>query len=369
MRRLVGLALTVALAWAPFFAMARADAFRAFTQQPNLLAAYARATFATVPADLSADHQLSLPSHLAGLAFFLPPRAGTVPRFSFPTLTLASVPTVTLAYDRIFRFNDALDRYAVVRMPKATVPRSTTSLPRLSSLQTSPVASAIAASLVASVPNFAGGLDEAPRAAFDARLQDVATAIPAPVRVGSFTLSGSATSNDFTTIAAHDAQLAAGTTVRVSAGRRQFNVSVGSDYERLTDGNALTFAQSTQVGVDRYERTSSLAQLPGGSPALLIPSYADVTSRGINAGVAVPVNHSLTVGVGYGTRRFTGSYGASFAPNLDASNYSYLGNITFSMPRSSSAITLSARQNRYQDNLTPFSVQQTRADLNFTVKF
>ena len=55
---------------------------------------------------------------------------------------------------------------------------------------------------------------------------------------------------------------------------------------------------------------------------------------------------------------------------MDARKDTYLGNVTYQLPYSSSAITLSARQYRYQDSLTQdFNLNQTRADLNFTVKF
>jgi hypothetical protein len=372
MRRFFGPVLTVALALAPLFNVAKADVLhdvmRSFAAQSDLRAAYAKSTFDTVPAELEADRSIVLPSHIHGLAFVAKLQAEQpMPTVAAPVLP-AAVPTITLAYDRVFTLDDALDRYDAVAIPSA--PRApSTALPRLNTFET---ASARQVSLAPSPSAMlaSGAFGEGTQqAAFDARLQDAAIAIPSPVRVGAFTIAGDTSTADFTALAAHDAQLTAGTVVSVRAGSRSLNFSVVSDYERLTDANALTFSQSTPTDLTRYEGTSALAQLPGGNPALLIPNYADVTSRGLNAGLAVPVNGRLTVGVGYGAQRLTGSYGTSFVPNLDANNYSYLGNITFSLPRFSSAITLSARQNRYQDNLTPFTLQQTRADLNFTVKF
>jgi hypothetical protein len=370
MRRFFGPVLTVALALASCFSVAKADVLhdvmRTFAAQSDLRAAYAKGTFDTVPAELEANHFIVLPSHIHGLAFVAKLQADQPTPTAIAPVLPAAVPTITLAYDRVFTLDDALDRYDAVAI-SSTPAAPTTASPRLNTFETS---SARLVSLASPSAILASdGFGDGTQAAFDARLQDAAIAIPSPVRVGAFTIAGDTSTADFTALAAHDAQLTAGTAVNVRAGGRSLNFSVVSDYERLTDANALTFSQSTSTDLTRYEGTSALAQLPGGNPALLIPNYADVTSRGLNAGLAVPVNERLTVGVGYGTQRLTGSYGTSFVPNLDANNYSYLGNITFSLPRLSSAITLSARQNRYQDNLTPFTLQQTRADLNFTVKF
>ena len=44
--------------------------------------------------------------------------------------------------------------------------------------------------------------------------------------------------------------------------------------------------------------------------------------------------------------------------------------MTYQLPNTNSAVTLSARLYRYQDGLAQnFNLTQTRTDLNFTVKF
>ncbi|MBV8283698.1 MAG: hypothetical protein JO175_03555, partial [Candidatus Eremiobacteraeota bacterium] len=48
----------------------------------------------------------------------------------------------------------------------------------------------------------------------------------------------------------------------------------------------------------------------------------------------------------------------------------YGGGLTFALPHSSSTLSLSAYQYRYQDNILPAnSLSQTRENLDFTVKF
>ena len=371
MRRFFGPVLTVALAVASLFGVAKADVLhdvmRSFAQQGDLRAAYAKATFDSIPSDLQAARPVSLPSHMQGLAFVVAAKSTQIPTsMGIDEVVPTALPSVTLAYDRVFTLDDSPDRYDIA--PEVGTSSVDTTLPNLSAVVDVLPPVALSSDTIASQASF--GFNDAPQQeAFDARLQDSAIAMPMPVRLGAFTLATAETQSDFTSLAAHDAQLTAGTIVDVRAGNRNLDISVGSNYERLTDANALTFSQSTPTDLTGYETTSALAQLPGGSPEMLIPNYADVTARGIQTGLAVPINARFTVGVGYGAQRFTGSYGTSFTPNLDANNTSYLGNITFALPRSSSAITLSATQSRYQDNLTPFSLQQTRADLNFTVKF
>ena len=48
----------------------------------------------------------------------------------------------------------------------------------------------------------------------------------------------------------------------------------------------------------------------------------------------------------------------------------YGGKLTFAIPHSSSSLSISACQYRYQDNIAPANTfHQTREDVNFTVKF
>jgi len=77
----------------------------------------------------------------------------------------------------------------------------------------------------------------------------------------------------------------------------------------------------------------------------------------------------LTLNVQAATEHLQGGFGAPGLANLDATNNVYGGKVTFQLPHSASSISLSAKQYRYQDNLTPNAYTQTNANLNFTVKF
>jgi hypothetical protein len=101
-----------------------------------------------------------------------------------------------------------------------------------------------------------------------------------------------------------------------------------------------------------------------------VPSYAGVSRSTLGADLAVPVAPRLLLGVGYNTERLVTGYGMPTGlDGLDARNDTYSGNVTFLFPRLSSALSLSAQQYRYQDNVMPAEFTQLREDLNLTVKF
>ena len=89
----------------------------------------------------------------------------------------------------------------------------------------------------------------------------------------------------------------------------------------------------------------------------------------LGAAVAVPVVNGLTFNFNYAAQRLLGGYGLPGIANLDAIENSYGGKLTFTIPHSSSTLSISAHQDRYQDNILSNGITQTRGDVNFTVKF
>ncbi|MHB8432107.1 MAG: hypothetical protein ACYC8W_03225 [Candidatus Tyrphobacter sp.] len=103
---------------------------------------------------------------------------------------------------------------------------------------------------------------------------------------------------------------------------------------------------------------------------VFVPSYSGVSRSSVGAAFAVPVAPRLLLGFGYNTERLITGYGVpATVEGLDARNDTYSGNITFLFPRLSSALSFSAQQYRYQDNLLPAEFTQLRENLNLTVKF
>jgi hypothetical protein len=158
-----------------------------------------------------------------------------------------------------------------------------------------------------------------------------------------------------------DGGYGAGADVNVRAGHRNLNFAVSSDYERLM--------RDDPTGSAAFSPSSNW-QLPGGDVPLLVPNYADMSRVSLGAALAVPVINNLTLNLNYATDRMLGAYGLPGVNNLDATDNSYGGRLTFAIPHSSSSVSISARQLHYQDNLLPSDTfTQTREDVNFTVKF
>jgi hypothetical protein len=157
--------------------------------------------------------------------------------------------------------------------------------------------------------------------------------------------------------------LGGGATIDVRAGSRQAAVDVSSRFEHVTmdapvqSGSSFDATANWVIGVD-------------GVP-MLAPMYADVNRQTLSAGLAVPVFRNLTANVRYDQEHLFGGYGSSYGiSSLDARNDVYGAALTFQLPHSASAISLSAKQYRYQDNIVSQNAfTQTSAGLNFTVKF
>jgi hypothetical protein len=102
----------------------------------------------------------------------------------------------------------------------------------------------------------------------------------------------------------------------------------------------------------------------------LVPNYADLNRLSVGAGVSVPVVRGLTLNLNYDAQHLYGGYGLPGLLNLDTINNTYGGNLTFTIPRISSSLSIGAYQDRFQDGAQPINGQtQTREDVNFTVKF
>jgi len=146
------------------------------------------------------------------------------------------------------------------------------------------------------------------------------------------------------------------------AGKHSLNLNVSSQYEHVADANAEGMA-SPSLGAAGW-------QAPGVGAALAVPNYSDMNLLSLGAGISVPVVHGVTLNLNYDAQRLYGAYGLPGLVNLDTIDNSYGGKLTFQIPKSSSSLSISAYQDRFQDSLLPINGStQTREDVNFTVKF
>jgi hypothetical protein len=224
-------------------------------------------------------------------------------------------------------------------------------------------------------------------------LQSVTAELTVPVRIGALHFSGQLSGAGMQSLhpdAFHILQVC-GTTDQaapcpyVSDARAQ-SLTAATNFT-LRTGNERLGIQLTG-GVERigFQQDAAFPYVPANpdpvfgapstgsfdpqAPMLYYPGLTNLTKQSVGAKLAVPVTPRVTVGLQYEQQHYQGQYGALLFPGLDARKDTYLGNVTYQLPSGSSAITLSARQYHYQDSYAPdYNLQQTRADLNFTVKF
>jgi hypothetical protein len=250
-----------------------------------------------------------------------------------------------------------------------------------------------------SLPAMAKSLGQSPSVRFGAyqpympSLQSVSAELTVPLRIGALHFTGQLAGAGMQTLhpdAFHILQvcgttdqaapcpylsdvraqsLVAATNFTVRAGNDRLGLQLSGGVERVGfDQNAIfpyvpadpdpAFGGPRAGGVDPQ------------APMLYYPGLTNVTKQSLGAKLAVPVTPRVTVDLQYERQRLQGDYGALLYPGLDARKDTYLGNVTYQLPYGSSAITLSARQYRYQDSFAPnFNLKQTRTDLDFTVKF
>lgn len=159
----------------------------------------------------------------------------------------------------------------------------------------------------------------------------------------------------------------AGTQFDVRAGSRNVGFQLSSSLAHISTGDAAIYPY---IPVDPDAQLTQNFDTAGPDASVLqYAGLADVVKHGVGASVDVPVTSRLSVGLQYNHAHYQGDYGTALLPGVDAYKDTYLGNVSYQLPNTNSMITLSARQYRYQDSLSNFNLTQTRADLNFTVKF
>ncbi|MBC5815291.1 MAG: hypothetical protein GIW97_02010 [Candidatus Eremiobacteraeota bacterium] len=217
-------------------------------------------------------------------------------------------------------------------------------------------------------------------AAYVPNSQGVKVSLSTPVRLGAYTVQGNFG-------AAHLQELAANAyTVNPAVRGTQDSLSAGASFDLRALGRPVSLDLSASLEQLHRNDSTALTYLPyngnaqgpdpgqfATAPAALgqtyNPNFVNITRRSLNAAAAMPLGHDLRLSLQYNTQYYTGSY-SSLNQNIDGRKDFYLGNLTYTIPHTASAITFSAKQYRYRDAFVPnYNLTQNRADLNFTVKF
>ncbi len=183
-----------------------------------------------------------------------------------------------------------------------------------------------------------------------------------PLRVGHVHLETHADAGEARSdaIAFKDTAYGGGATFDARIGKQKLGLDLSSHTEHVTV-NQPVFDAASLDGQSNFELSNNLP--------VFVPAYADINKQTLSAGVAVPVNRRLTASVQVNAQHLTGGYGVQGLSNVDVNNTIYGARLTYQL-KGTSAISLSANQFHFQDNLIPLNTfNQTSANLNFTVKF
>ena len=181
------------------------------------------------------------------------------------------------------------------------------------------------------------------------------SAVSMPVRIGHVDLISHAVASQAQTpdLNLNDSTFNAGATFNLHAGKRIVGLDVSGTNEHLS------------------LNTPASVSLAGDDAQLFAPSFADVNRRTLGTALTVPISHRLTGSLQFDSEHLLGGYGAPGLSNLDANNTVLGARLTYQLPKSSNAaISLSAKEFHYQDNLVPTNTfNQASANVDFTVKF
>ncbi|MDQ6931860.1 MAG: S-layer homology domain-containing protein [Candidatus Eremiobacteraeota bacterium] len=168
-----------------------------------------------------------------------------------------------------------------------------------------------------------------------------------------------------------DDAITLGTAFNVRALGKPVSIDLSGTYERLSREDKTGFPYVPYNPTLQSADPAVTAALPGGvSPVRFYPNFADVKKRQFNVDAAFPLTKDMTVNLQYNTQSYAGAYQTTLNQNIAQHKDYYLGNVTYSIPKTNSAIVFTTRQYTYRDNYLPsYNLTQNRQDLNFTVKF
>ncbi|MDP9024383.1 MAG: hypothetical protein M3N13_03270, partial [Candidatus Eremiobacteraeota bacterium] len=151
------------------------------------------------------------------------------------------------------------------------------------------------------------------------------------------------------------------------------NVNLNGSYERLTrlDSTAFTYypANPATQQFDGPSVAQAVGQL-GGSAVSFYPNHVNMRHITLAATGALPLTKDVTLNGSYSTQRFGGEFGTTLTQNISERKDLYSGGVTYSIPKTNSSLTFSAKRYSYQDDVLPtYNFGQNRQDVNFTVRF
>jgi hypothetical protein len=114
---------------------------------------------------------------------------------------------------------------------------------------------------------------------------------------------------------------------------------------------------------------TTMAQVGGGGVPFY-PNYTDMYHTTIAAAASVPLTKDVIFGASYNSQGFHGAYGTTIGQNISERKDTYVGSITYNIPRTTSSVAFALRNYKYTDFTLPsFDTNENREDINFVIRF
>jgi hypothetical protein len=108
----------------------------------------------------------------------------------------------------------------------------------------------------------------------------------------------------------------------------------------------------------------------GGIGGPFYPNYTDMYHTTIAAAASVPLTKDVVFGASYNTQGFHGAYGTTIGQNIFERKDTYVGSLTYNIPRTTSSVSFALQNLKYTDFTLPsFNNTENKEDINFVVRF
>lgn len=116
------------------------------------------------------------------------------------------------------------------------------------------------------------------------------------------------------------------------------------------------------------------AAAAAGNPTIgnvpIFANYVNMYHTTLAAAAALPVTKDVVFGATYNSQLFHGSYGTTLNPNISERKDTYVGSVTYNIPKTTSAVQFALRNYKYTDYVLPtFNNVENKEDVNFIIRF
>lgn len=159
-------------------------------------------------------------------------------------------------------------------------------------------------------------------------------------------------------------KIEAGAQFNVPVFRETVGINLTGGIERLSRPDKTAF-NYLPVSPGALSETSAG---PGG--VSFYPNYTDMYHTTVAAAASVPLTKDVIFGASYNSQGFHGAYGTTLGQNISQRKDTYVGSITYNIPKTTSSVNFALRNYKYTDFVLPtFNSNENKEDINFVIRF